>query len=500
MLKIKSLLLFLLVFQIGYAQNDINQVDGKGQKQGFWQKQQANGNLLYEGHFKNDEPIGEFKRYHPNGMLKARLIYSETSDTIEAELFDIHGKLMAKGKYLGQLKIGKWQYFQKGQLVSEEVFENNQKHGISLDDLDFIQFSELTKPGLVLKSTRNKFEVERQLSETDPAVYGSSIHQLTLFNGQFLHEHNYLGEGIQIAVLDAGFYKADELPAFAAMRAENRILGTRDFAEPSGNVYQKHEHGTNVLSTMGGELTGQLIGTAPKASYYLLRSEDDFSEFLIEEDNWVAAAEYADSLGCDIINSSLGYAFFDDENMDHTYADMDGQTTRVTRAANMAAQKGMLVFASAGNEAANDWKYMVAPSDGDLVIGVGAVNKDSIWAPFSSLGPTSDGDVKPNLAAIGWGTIIQDDDGAVKPANGTSFSSPVLAGMAACLWEANPQASNFEIKEALDGKRFMKRDFYTGNVIFLSNLTNLPSGLIIARIESETTSSVVKLIRINPKD
>ena len=440
-----------------------------------------------------------------------------------------------------------------------------------LTSCNFIQNSQLTKPGKVLKLSHRKFKFENEIASYDSASYGDSFDQLALFNGQYLHEQNNLGAGVQIAVLDAGFYKVEELPAFTKMRTEHRILGTRDFVEPSGNVFQKHNHGTNVLSTMGGEIEGQLIGTAPEASYYLLRSEDASSEYIIEEDNWVAAAEYADSLGCDIINSSLGYSLFDDVNMNHSYADMNGHTTRISQAANIAVEKGMLVFASAGNEANNPWRYLIAPSDGDLVIGVGAVNKDSIWAPFSSVGPASDGDVKPNLVAVGWGTQLQKTDGSVGPSNGTSFSSPVLAGMAACLWQANPQATNLEIKEALeisasqyelpdsllgygipnfkladllltepepqaiakewiafpnpfqnhiylirtskeisekltitlfsvDGSLILKKEFQQTSHIFLSNLSNLPSGLILAKIESDNFSSVLKLVKIKAQN
>ncbi len=435
--------------------------------------------------------------------------------------------------------------------------------------LDFILFSEMTKPGINLKSTTNKFRIENQWEEIDEAAYGASIHQLKLFNGQTMHLQGFRGEGMLIAVLDAGFFKTDELPAFERLLAENRIFGTRDFVNPGGNVYLEHSHGTNVLSTMGGELSGQLIGTAPKASYFLLRTEDDATEYLIEEDNWVAAAEFADSAGCDIINSSLGYTVFDDANMNHSYADLDGKTTRVTRAANMAVEKGMLVFSSAGNEAAASWKYLAAPSDGELVIGVGAVRNDSIWAPFSSLGPAAGGAVKPNLVAVGWGTTLQKTDGSIGASNGTSFSSPVLAGMAACLWQANPKASSLQIKEALEksasqytnpndtlgfgipdfekaqqllsehkpaaiaqnwlavpnpfldqvflyqqsaepsekftvslfsvnGSLLQQQVFHDQHSFFLSNLANLPAGLILAKIASDTDVSVIKLVKINP--
>ncbi|WP_159517688.1 S8 family serine peptidase [Sunxiuqinia indica] len=435
-------------------------------------------------------------------------------------------------------------------------------------NLNFIAFSELTKPGIFLKSARNKFQTEHQLNEINITDYGSSYHQLQLFNGQLLHALGYQGEGMYIAVLDAGFYKVDELPAFEQLWGENRILGTKDFVDPGGDVFLAHTHGTNVLSTMGGYVKNELIGTAPKASYYLLRSEDGATEYLIEEDNWVAAAEWADSAGCDVINSSLGYTTFDDPNMNHSYAEMDGNTTRITKAANIAVEKGMLVFSSAGNEADNPWKYLVAPSDGDVVIGVGAVNNDSIWAPFSSLGPSADGDVKPNLAAVGWGTILQKTDGSIGPSNGTSFASPVLAGMAACLWQAHPEATNLEIKEALEksasqyaspndtlgygipnfqlanlflrpddphakidkwtalpnpfresiylfqttpqpigeitisffsalGNCLYKQVFQYAPSIFLPNLANLPAGLILLKIETNTESTVIKLIKVN---
>ncbi|WP_321287985.1 S8 family serine peptidase [uncultured Sunxiuqinia sp.] len=435
-------------------------------------------------------------------------------------------------------------------------------------DLNFIAFSELTKPGIFLKSARNKFQTERQLNDINISEYGSSYHQLRLFNGQLLHALGYRGEGMHIAVLDAGFYKVDELPAFEQLWGENRILGTKDFVDPGGDVFLAHTHGTNVLSTMGGYVKNKLIGTAPEASYYLLRSEDGATEYPTEEDNWVAAAEWADSAGCDVINSSLGYTTFDDADMNHSYAEMDGNTTRITKAANIAVEKGMLVFSSAGNEANNPWRYLVAPSDGNLVIGVAAVNNDSIWAPFSSLGPSADGDVKPNLAAVGWGTILQKTDGRIGPSNGTSFASPILAGMAACLWQAHPDATNLEIKEALEksasqyaypndtlgygipnfhlanlslrptdqhtktdkwtalpnpfsegiylfqttpkptgeitislfsalGNCLYKQVFQYVSSIFIPNLANLPAGLILLKIETNTDNTVIKLIKVN---
>jgi subtilisin family serine protease len=202
---------------------------------------------------------------------------------------------------------------------------------------------------------------------------------------------------------------------------------------------------------MGGNLPGELIGTAPEASYYLLRSEDGESEFLIEELNWVSAAEYADSVGADVINSSLGYTTFDDASMNHTYQDMDGNTAPITIGADIAASKGILVVNSAGNSGGGSWQYIGAPADGDSVFSIGAVNSSGSYASFSSTGPTYDGRTKPNVVAQGQGSAIANAwSGDITFGSGTSFSSPITAGMVACLWQAHPGARNTEIMAAIE--------------------------------------------------
>ncbi len=330
----------------------------------------------------------------------------------------------------------------------------------------FIIEVQKTKSGQTTKSATSKF-AEEMVSEAEPidtSVYGASVFQVGMMEGQFLHNMGYKGDGIQIAVLDAGFLKANELAAFDSLWANNQVLGTRDFVDPQSDFYSTNYHGMSVLSCMGGNYPGKLIGTAPEASYWLLRSEDNSSEYILEEDNWVAAAEFADSVGADIINSSLGYSTFDDPQTNHIYADMDGKTTRVTKAANVAASRGMLVFASAGNERDNSWFRIVAPSDGTGVIGVGAVDKNLYPAYFSSAGPAADGAIKPNLAALGYRSIAQLSNGVIGQINGTSFSSPILAGMAACLWQRYPDKSAIEIKDALEksGSKYFLPDSLVG--------------------------------------
>ncbi|MCX6271935.1 MAG: S8 family serine peptidase [Bacteroidetes bacterium] len=279
--------------------------------------------------------------------------------------------------------------------------------------------------------------------------YGYAYNQIRMINGDFLHDKGFSGEGMIIAVLDAGFYKVDELPAFDSLREEGHLLGTRDFVNQGGNVFTESTHGMMVLSIMAANLPGEIVGTAPRAGYWLLRSEDAATEYPVEEDFWVAAAEFADSAGADIISSSLGYTVFYDDSLNHTYEDMDGNTTHVTRGADLAASKGMLVLNSAGNSGGSSWQYISAPADGDSVIAVGAVDAYGHYTSFSSTGPTYDKRIKPNVAAQGLGTMVYSSSGGVFPGSGTSFACPVISGAAACLWQAHPGASNMDILEAI---------------------------------------------------
>ncbi len=282
-------------------------------------------------------------------------------------------------------------------------------------------------------------------------AYGEAYEQIAQLNGVLLHDSGYAGAGMDIAVFDAGFFGVDNHPVFQKLRDENRILQTRDFVEGDSMVFEASYHGTQVLSTMGGWMPDSIVGTAPEANFYLFRTEDVSSETLVEEFYWMQAAEYADSIGVDVINSSLGYTTFDDTTTSHSYEDMDGNTTLVTRAADMAAAKGILVVNSAGNSGSGSWYYIGAPADGDSVMAIGAVSIIGEVAGFSSRGPSSDGDVKPNVMARGQAAVVVGyGESAYTYANGTSFSSPIMAGMSACLWQKHPEFSNMEIKDAIE--------------------------------------------------
>ena len=215
-------------------------------------------------------------------------------------------------------------------------------------------------------------------------------------------------------------------------------------------VYKEDEHGAYCLSVLAANEPGSMTGSAPGASYFLLRTEDVNSEFPVEEQNWAAAAEYADSAGADLISTSLGYDNYDDPNFDHPYADRNGHTTFITRAANFAVAKGMIVTASAGNSglATDDSKFIGCPADGDSVVTIGATDYNGKIADFSSWGPNSSGQLKPDFVSIGQNTVVAQTNGVPALANGTSFSNPNLAGLFACLWQAFPEFSNHDIIEA----------------------------------------------------
>jgi serine protease AprX len=283
----------------------------------------------------------------------------------------------------------------------------------------------------------------------DLIKYGSSYGQIHIHEGEYLHNAGFQGQGITIAVLDAGFRNYTAISAFDSLRKNNQILGEYDFVNNETSVNEDNAHGLYCFSIMAANIPGQYVGSAPKASYFLFRTEDEFSEFPVEEHNWVVAAEQADSLGTDMISSSLGYSLFDDPAFHHSYADMNGNTTMVTRGADLAARKGILVCNSAGNSGNDAWKYIIAPADGDSVLAVGAVDINGTIAGFSSFGPTSDGQIKPDVASVGAGTYVIATNGAIAQGDGTSFSNPNMAGLIACLWQAFPELSNMQIIDAV---------------------------------------------------
>ncbi len=291
----------------------------------------------------------------------------------------------------------------------------------------------------------DKFELENMQGRV-VYDYGAAANQIEMLAGDFLHEQDFSGEGMVIAVLDSGFPNIGGIPAFADMISENRLLGTFDFVLDQTTIGGSHTHGTKVLSDMAGFMEGQFVGTAPKASYYLFRTEDAGSEKPVEEAYWLEALERADSLGVDVVNTSLGYQDFDNSNYDHSYSDLDGQTTLGARAANHAFEKGMLLVTSAGNDGGG-FTFVATPADAFGVLTVGAVDSSGNYASFSSIGPTVDGRVKPDIMAQGASAVVVDTNGNITTNSGTSFSSPIMAGAVTCLWQSRPEARNYQVMQ-----------------------------------------------------
>jgi serine protease AprX len=294
--------------------------------------------------------------------------------------------------------------------------------------------------------------------------YGSSFNQANMIGAVCMHNLGYDGTGMVIAVLDAGFLNADTLSAFDSLFLQNRILGTWDFVSGNSQVYDDNQHGTMVLSCIGGNWPGQIVGTAPGAQFWLFRTEEASSEYIIEEDNWVVAAEFADSVGADVINTSLGYTTFDDPSQNHSYSDMTGDICRISIAHDIAVSKGMFTVCSAGNSGQSSWFYIGAPADADSALAVGAVDFSGAYVPFSSKGPSFDGQVKPNVAAQGLNATVQAPDGQIVGASGTSFSSPITCGAVACLWQANPTYNVMQLLNIIQmsGSQFNNPDSLLG--------------------------------------
>lgn len=281
--------------------------------------------------------------------------------------------------------------------------------------------------------------------------YGKSNGQVKIHQGDFLHNHGFHGEGMQMAVIDAGFYHYQTLATFDSIRLNNQILGTWDFVNNEASVNEDNEHGMKCLSTISANLPGVFIGTAPKTSFYLYRTEDVSSEYPIEEQNWAAAVERADSLGVPIASTSLGYNQFDNPALSYAYADMNGNTSICARAADIAAKKGMLLLVAAGNEGTNSWHYIITPADADSVLAIGAVDTLGNVAGFSSYGPSSDGQTKPAVASVGRNAYVANsNNGLPEPGNGTSYACPNMAGLVTCLWQAFPEVNNMSIIDAME--------------------------------------------------
>lgn len=286
----------------------------------------------------------------------------------------------------------------------------------------------------------------------EPSGAGSTADQLNMLSAKSMHADGYTGEDVWVAVLDAGFLGTNESAVFKDLFETNRILDMEDFVTGGKDVFKYVDHGTKVLSCLAANYNDQVVGTGYGVNISLYVTGDDAQfedEFRIEEFNWVIAAEKADSAGVDIISSSLGYNTFEDSSMDYTRAQLDGETAIVTIGAEKASERGVLVINSAGNSGNDPWELVTFPADGKNVLSVGGVSLTKSRSSFSSLGPTADNRIKPDVTALATGTVVVNGSGNITQNNGTSFSCPLVTGLAAGLWQAMPELTNLQLKELI---------------------------------------------------
>lgn len=375
---------------------------------------------------------------NPSSFLSGKAIWRRAKHNISINQTDlpVSKKYKATLSNYGTLtkNYSKWMNYQ--------VLSTTENQISLIENLSFVKKVEKVKMATVAFADAG--------CATNAFNYGAGTLQIEMVKGNELHDFGFTGAGMTIAVLDGGFAGADTSnPGFDSLYIRKQILGSYDFVNGDTDVFEGGNHGALVLSVMGGFIDNAMIGSAPDASYWLLKSENEANETTVEMDNWVRAAEFADSVGADVINSSLGYSTFDGGQGNLTQADMDGNTAVVTIGADMAAAKGILVVVSAGNGGASGWPIISAPADGDSVMAVGGVNGNGEYVIFASRGPSADGRVKPDVVGMAQGTTLIFGNGNVQGGNGTSFSSPLIAGLATCLWQSKPSLSNMDIYQAI---------------------------------------------------
>ena len=380
----------------------------------------------------------------PEEFLSERAIERRNRQQLPIDETD----LPVSGKYVDELKAT------GARLVTTSKWNNT----VVLEVSDTLLMDEISKKSFVTgvkkvwvspdsippRNMKRKKEVKIKVEKTD-CHYGNALRQIEIHGGDSLHTAGFAGKGMHVAVIDAGFYNADEIKFFRKMD----LLGTRDFVNPNSDIYAENAHGLMVLSCMAANLPKVFVGTAPEASYWLLRSEDNDSEQPIEEDYWAAAIEFADSVGVDVVNTSLGYYEFDEGFPAYRYRDLDGHYSLMSHSASLAADKGVVVVCSAGNSGDDPWKKVTPPGDSENVLTVGAIDKDMVNARFSSIGNSADGRIKPDVMAVGVSSVVTGTDGSVSKGNGTSFASPIMCGVVTCFWQACPWLTAKEVIEAV---------------------------------------------------
>jgi serine protease AprX len=406
----------------------------------------AIGQNRYAIHYKF-KPQEFFTIEDPSLYLTSKAIDRRLRQMIVIDSLD----LPVSQKYIDQITPFVQQVLYHSNWLNASIVIADQESIDGIKNFDFVDHIVLAAPGFVPEGKINtrinsKSGLNKNAKNKIHTIEAPFDYQNSLLGIQQMHEEGFRGNGITIAVFDAGFPGVDQIPAFSHLFENNQLVGTHDFVHVwNKNIFSKNQHGTNVLSLLASDDPELLISGAPDAHYILCVTEEVSTEYRIEEYNWIKAAEFADSLGVDIINSSLGYWDFDDKSMDYTLEDMDGETALISKGASLAGNKGILVVTSAGNYGSRGPSSITAPADAKGILSVGATNVSMNRAAFSSQGPTADGRIKPEVSTYGEQVWLMRPNGNLGRASGTSFSSPQIAALAAGLWQARPEWTKDEL-------------------------------------------------------
>lgn len=406
------------------------------------------GQNRYAVHFKF-KPQDSYSFNDPSEFLTQNSIERRERQQIAIDSLDFP----VSQKYLEALESSVNMIFYSTHWLNAAIVSANPENIASISNLPFVKEVILIAPGDFSQrkldfNSKGKAGLNSKDIRKSSKTESSFDFQNQLLGIQEMHEAGFKGKGITIAIFDAGFPGVDKIEALSHLFENNQLIGTKDFVHVgNNNVFSKHQHGTNVLSLIASNQEEFLIAGAPESDFILCITEDVPTEYRIEEYNWVKAAEYADSLGVDIINSSVGYWDFDDPSMDYTIEDLDGETAVVTKGATIAGNKGILVVTSAGNYGSRGISSLTVPADARGILAIGSVNENSSRSIFSSQGPTADGRVKPEVSAFGDRVYLLNSNGALIRSSGTSFSSPQIAALAAGLWQGRPEWTKDELIE-----------------------------------------------------
>lgn len=407
--------------------------------------------------FFNDKSDSPYNIEEPTTFLTQRAVDRRINQSIDLTEED----LPVNPTYIQGVKSLNVETYYTTRWLNGVLVQTDAANIPSIEALEYVSHVEFVAPEQRLTQTKEQDPGLAGNENFDPGELNNQA-QRTMLGGIMMNEAGHTGAGIQIAILDGGFTNVNNSSYFNYLFSSGQYLGGIDFVTNGNNPFQYSTHGTGALSAIVGDAGSDFRGMAYESSVLLLVTEDVDTEYRIEEYNWLFGAEYADSLGIDILSTSLGYTNFDDPSMDYTNADLDGATALITRAAEIAFTKGMFLVTSAGNSGDRAWRFVSAPADGAHVLAVGAVDSERVRTDFSSVGPTADGRIKPDVVAQGRATVLFRS--TFTTSNGTSFSAPLVAGLAAGLWQANPDWNNEQLLQAIKrrGSRFESPDNLTG--------------------------------------